>query len=261
MWSSLRRCTAALAVVASAVACTTPDEIRPDVREAADAPIASSTPDPSAIALASAFEDLVATVTAGRDRLEAASRASSLDAARSAGRDALAQLLVEPPVAGGAAPEGRPLFPSETEDRGTDGAEDQLTMTTAAARDAGAAGGPVLSLLRDPVAGDLGSWQRDPEGVLGMVDDAIAATGGIEALELAVQELPGVGTRAVAWAWLTTRAVTLDDATAYAERGAAHLEVVLATLDTIADEVEQLARGRTRPPDAGSGTDDGDDGS
>jgi hypothetical protein len=195
-----------LAVVALfLVACTTP-ELLPDEPEPGEAPIARTVPDPTVVAMGEAFEDLVATVTEAHDRLARAVEATAVGPARAAAQDALAQLVVDPPVSGGAAPVGHPLFPSVTLERGElEDAEDQLTITATAARDAGTQGGQVLAVLRDPVAGDLGSWQRDPEGVLLAVAEAIRARN-LDQLDHDVMELPGIGTRAIAWAQLAAGA-------------------------------------------------------
>jgi hypothetical protein len=51
-----------------------------------------------------------------------------------------------------------------------------------------------------------------------------------------VLELPGEGTRALAWALLAADARDLDDAQAYAERGVAHLDLIVQALDDLLAE-------------------------
>jgi hypothetical protein len=53
-----------------------------------------------------------------------------------------------------------------------------------------------------------------------------------------VLELPGEGTRALAWALLTADPPTPADVAAYAERGVTHLDLILAAVDGL---LERLA--------------------
>ena len=59
-----------------------------------------------------------------------------------------------------------------------------------------------------------------------------------EHVEVEVGELPGLGTRAVAWARLAAGDGDAQLATAFAERGAANLEVILATLERFVDQLD-----------------------
>jgi hypothetical protein len=203
---------------------------------AAEEPLASVTPDPRRDALIASFGDLTASVTTARDALAEAAEATTTTAATAAANDALAALVVD---ATGTAPQTRPLFPAETVDRSTATAvEDQLTLTASIARDAGTAGRELLHVLRDPIAGDLGAWQRDAAGVLASISEATTGATSLDDLDAAIAELPGLGTRAIAYAQLVTRASSTEAAVAFAERGAAHLEVILATLERVELEPE-----------------------
>lgn len=200
-----------------------------------EAPIGSSTPDPARDRLVAEIERLAATVTAARDALAGAVDPGSTAAAHTAASEALDVLVAEGGATGPGSDGPRPLFPAETLDRDeADDAPDQLTNTLTRARDVGGTlGTTVIDLLRDPVAGDVGAWERDAAGVLASVDGTIADVTTLEEREAAIAELPGLGTRAVAWARSIAEATSVDDAHAYAERGVANLDVVLVTLERL----------------------------
>ncbi len=203
------------------------------------APLGSSVPDPTRDVLIGEVQRLRATVTASRDALAAALDSDGTQGARTAADDALNVLVAER----GEASEPRPLFPADTLDRDGDvDAPDQLTITLTAARDLGGQlGNAVVDLLRDPVAGDLGAWQRDAAGVLASVTATTREADDLTGLEAAISELPGLGTQAVAWAELTASAGSIEDARAYAERGVASLEVILVSLDLLGIDGEAEA--------------------
>lgn len=236
-----RRRSTAWAGLAAAVAlggCSLPTtEPPPSGIEPAEAPVASSTPDPARDQLVAEIDRLRATVAAARDAFAGALDATGSNAARADAAAAL-ELLVAPPssdATDGTDDDLRPLFPSEPAERDLpDGTADQLTVTLNQAREAGGSlGDTVVDLLRDPIAGDLGAWQRDATGVLASIDATIAEAPSLEQQEAAVGELPGLGTRAIAWARLTENAASTDDATRYAERGVANLDVIIVTLDRL----------------------------
>jgi hypothetical protein len=233
---TLRPCSAAVGglLVLTLVACAEP--ALPDANEAegAEQPVETQSPEPARDALLAQLGDLRATVAATRDELAGAREAPNAAAARRSGDRAVALLVDAPELQGeGSAPAH--LFPSTTTERGSiDGADDLLTATLTAARDAGGAlGRATLELLRDPLAGDLGSWQQDPAGVVAAVRGAVTPAGDLQVLEQAVLDLPGEGTRALAWALLTSETRSENDAAAYAERGVTHLELILVTLDDL----------------------------
>jgi hypothetical protein len=198
--------------------------------------LGSEPPDPHAAALTGMVAELRATVAAARDALLEAGTGSGGEAEDAAER-AVALLAAEDELAEDAeAPDPRPLFPGpvtsreETVDYG-----DVFTGTLSAARAAGPAGAEVLDLLRDPVAGDVGAWQRDAEGMLEEIRATARSAGDVAAAEEAVAELDGEGPRALAWALLAADAGDDGDRAAYAERGVAHLDVILSAIDALDD--------------------------
>lgn len=208
----------------------------PTESDPTEAPIASSTPDPGRAALITEVERLQVTVGTARDALARAVDAEGRAAADDAAEAALDVLVAAVDARGSEHGDGpRPLFPAETLDRDeSEDAADQLTATLTRARDVGGTvGNTVIDLLRDPIAGDLGAWQRDAAGVLASIDATLSDASTLEELVVAVGELPGLGTRAVAWARLTADASSVDDARAYAEQGVANLEVIQITLDRL----------------------------
>lgn len=222
--------TVLVAFSVAVTACSTdgPTDAQP---EGSPAPQDSTTPDPREDALIREVRALRETVATARRLLEEAA-----DSGPGAAADAVAALTADDRIADGSA-DVAPLFPGplssreETIDYG-----DALTQTRTAARESGGTLGVRISqVLSDPIAGDLGIWQRDAEGLLDAVDEA-ARSSSIEEAEVAVLELPGEGTRALAYALLAARADDDEDRRAYAERGIAHLDIVLRAIDdAIAD--------------------------
>lgn len=108
---------------------------------------------------------------------------------------------------------------------------DLLTLMLGAARGAGSVGEPALRFLADPLAGDLGAWQRAPDDQL----DAIARAGtapDLAATEMAVLDLAGEAPRALAW---VVHGLTVPaDAEDAAGRALAHLAIIELTLDQLA---------------------------
>lgn len=227
---------AALAVGLLASGCTL-EEAAPDqaATTAATTPArGAEAPDPRAEALAPEVSALRASVGEARDALRTA-MAGGADAADAA-ELAVALLTADDELAPARDDlPAEPLFPGRATARG-DGVDygDSFTEALTVARAAGAAGGPLVDLLRDPLAGDLGAWQRGADGILDAVDDAARATGDLDAAEAAVAELPGEGTKALAWAVLADRADDQDDRAAFAERGLAHLDLIIAAIDELA---------------------------
>lgn len=239
-----------LVVAATLAACALPTAETPSAgrEDGAQAPLAAEPPDPSVMQVRDAVEELTATIEAARAPLAAAATADDLSAARRLGAEALASLVRD--RGQGAPPPTGPLFPDETADRGqTEDADDRFTLTLTAAREGGAPGSALLDLLRDPIAGDLGSWQRDAAGVLASIEATVAGSASLEQREVDVGELAGLGPRAIAWTLLVLDAPDRATATAAAERGAANLEVVLATLDRFAEGLDPTTEAE----------DDGDD--
>lgn len=223
----LRRLTVTV-LVACSLAVTACSTDAPSGEQAQSSPVPQGTasPDPREDTLVVEVRSLRQTVATARDLLEDAAAGDDEAAA-----DAVAALTADDRLTDGST-DVAPLFPgplssrAETIDYG-----DALTRTLTAARESGSGLGVRISqVLADPVAGDLGIWQRDAEGMLAAVEDAASATSVAEAEEQ-VLELPGEGTRALAFAVLASRAGTAVDVAAYAERAIAHLDVVLRAVD------------------------------
>jgi hypothetical protein len=236
--STLRRraCTGVLALALTAAGCTT------------DGPVASTQGDgdgavedglerydPTGDAILVQMDALDATVVAARDALREAADADDTAAAQDGVERALALLVAE--GTGPASADGPlALLPATTVDRDATGQRptDLLTASaTVAGDDASPRARIVLELLRDPIAGDLGAWSRDPAGMVALVGEvaaeAYAAGADLDAAERIVRGLDGEATRALAYALAARSAIGADDLTlarAHAARGAAHLEVV-----------------------------------
>lgn len=196
--------------------------------------LGSEPPDPHAAALSAALEELRASVAAAREALLAAATAPGPNGEDAAGL-AVSLLAAEDELAEDEeVPDPRPLFPGgETSRLETIDYGDAFTRALSAARAADQAGAPVLDLLRDPVAGDVGVWQRDAAGALATIESTARelASEDLPTAEATVAELEGEGPKALVWALLAADARNDEDRAAYAERGAAHLDVVLAAID------------------------------
>lgn len=223
-----------------------------------DAPDAPAVLDPTTDALREQVSQLRETVVAARDAL----RAAADDRADDPQRDAQAALvlLLDDPAAATAGTAPRPLFPAETMDReGPAEQEDALTSTLALAREAGGTfGRATVEALRDPIAGDLGAWERDAAGVVAAARAATQTGGSIAAavdrLTEQVLELPGDGTRALAWTLAAVDARSAVDVAVAADRAASHLGVVLVALDLLLDAERSTDAG---PAPTGPGSDEG----
>lgn len=107
---------------------------------------------------------------------------------------------------------------------------DLLTRTLAAGRSAGSDGAPVLRFLADPLAGDLGAWQRAPDDQLEAIADAGSAPD-LTAAETAVLALAGEAPRALAW---VVHGLTVPtNASDAADRALAHLAIIELSLDQL----------------------------
>jgi len=107
---------------------------------------------------------------------------------------------------------------------------DLLTRTMATARGAGTQGEPVLRFLADPLAGDLGAWQRAPADQLAAIARAGTA-GDLAALETAVLDLGGEAPRALAW--VVHGLAEPADADDAAGRALAHLAIIELSLEQL----------------------------
>ncbi len=227
-----------LALVALALGCAEPDvsEPPPPAEDEQAEPPTADVLDPTTDALRAQLESLRTLVAGARDQLTAAAEADTAGTAARSAQAALALLLAEPDANRDPA-----LFPAVTAERGAvEETTDVLTATLTLARDAGGdLGRATVEALRDPVAGDLGAWERDAEG---MVATARATTTTGRPLAAAVDEvtaevllLEGDGTRALAWTLAAAEADTLEDVRTAAARAGSHLGVVLVALDLLLD--------------------------
>lgn len=235
----------AVALAVTVSACTLEEATPTAVETTTSAPTAlgEDPPDPRVEALAEALTQLRESVRAAREALVAAGEGGG-DAAGAA-ETAVALLVADEPLAEGAAPRSpAPLFPGgstsreETIDYG-----DAFTTTLTQARAAGPAGADVVALLRDPLAGDVGTWQRDGEGMLDLIRTAARRTSDLDEAEARVAELPGEGAKALAWALLADSARDDELRAAFAERGVAHLDLVLAAIAELDDAPETTEGG------------------
>jgi hypothetical protein len=140
------------------------------------------------------------------------------------------------------------LLPAVAPDRAALGSDDLVTRTITLAGDVGGERSRlVLELVRDPMVGDLGAWQRDPLGVIALVRAAATGAGDVASLDAALLELPGELTRALGYAIVLAER---DEPTLLAHAaasGAARMRVVLIAI-SLADE--ELARsGSSGTPD------------
>jgi len=224
----------ALAVMVTALAACTEPTLSADggVEEDIEAPPApEDVVDTTDDALAEQLSVTRHTVASAIEQLGRAAEADTLPAARTAAEEALA-LLLDDPATSSSTPA---LLPSESAERDVAGGQDDgLTTLLTLARDAGGSlGGQTIEVLRDPIAGDLGAWERDAAGVIDGVRGAITGNRDLDDLEEEVRELPGDATRALAWTLLAIDANDRDAVAAYAERGVVHLDFVLTALDQL----------------------------
>ncbi len=235
-------------------ACRDPEVVGPDGTEAeatgsdvaelpSPGPLADA-PDPRQEALVDHATALLATLVDANSAFEVLARAASLDEARTESTRLLAVLSADPrfndPDGDGVPAEigVRPLLPGPTTSREeTVDYGDVFTGLLSAGRDAGPAGSPFVDVLRDPIVGDLGSWQRDPQGMLDGVVAAVAGVTDVPSAETAIGELQGEAPRALAWAILANAADDLERVRAYGERGAVHLDLMLTAVRPLVDEL------------------------
>jgi hypothetical protein len=234
-----RRVAAGLGLVGVLVmlgACTEPElaDEEDETTEETAAPAPSATPAPETELLREQFRVLEASLARARAHLRAAAEASDLAEAETAGEEAIAQLVADGTLAGGSPADGDPpaVLPAESVVRGDQRTyPDALTPALSAARQAGGTlGDQVVGVLRDPLAGDLATWERDPVGMIAQAEAVADPDRALEELDAAVLDLDGDALRALAWALLVTEADDLELAQAYGERGAVHLDLILEAM-------------------------------
>lgn len=190
--------------------------------------------------LADAMRALALRIDDARDALLDADGTAHDDASE----DAVGVLLGVP--GGGEAPG---VLPTIEPDRGGTASDDLVTALITLASDTGGERGRlVLELVRDPMLGDLGAWQRDPVGVIAVLRAVAAdadATRDARSLDMALLELPGELTRALGYALVVATGVDGDldaDVVAHARTQAAgRLGVVLIALELAIERVEERA--------------------
>jgi len=193
-------------------------------------------------------------------------RAEALAQARELGRIAAARLLGEPvpadsdgPDADGGtadgadadAPSSDPgtltppgLLPAIEPDRGGLGSADLLTALVTLAGDVGGERSRVvLELVRDPMIGDLGAWQRDPLGVIALVRTSVDGQGVPAQLDATLLEVPGELPRALGYALALADARDVTLAEHAATRGAGRLGVVLIAIELTLESLGAYAGG------------------
>ncbi len=206
---------------------------------------APSVPDPRDAELDVETRELVATLTDAGTAFEQLARASDLADAAPITPRLLATLSADPrwsdPDGNGVPDElgVRPLLPGPDISREEElDAKDAFSAVLAAARDAGSAGAVLVDILRDPVTGDLGAWQRDPGGLLDGIVAKVRNVRDVAGAERAISELQGEGPKALAWALLADGAVArrdLQQVRAYGERGAVHVQLMLDAVRPLLD--------------------------
>jgi hypothetical protein len=230
---SLRGIALLLGLVVLLGACAEPELEEEEVEEPA-APAPSALPAPEEELLREQVAVLVASVARAREHLRDVADATDLAEAQAAGDAAVAQL-----VADGRLSEDDPpaVLPAESVVRGDQRTHpDAVTPALSAARQAGGSlGEQVVGVLRDPVAGDLGTWERDPPGMIAQAEAVADPDTALEELDAAVLDLGGDALRALTWALLAAEADDLELAHAYGERGVVHLDLIL---EAVAQVVE-----------------------
>jgi glycine oxidase len=152
---------------------------------------------------------------------------------RTLGEETLAVLLgAAAPADGGQDPRVPGLLPAREPDRAGAGSDDLITALVTSAGDSGGERSRlVLELIRDPMVGDLGAWQRDPLGVIALVRSAALNATDASSLDAALLEIPGELTRVLGYATAVAAAGDTELARHAAVQGGARLGVVLVAIE------------------------------
>jgi hypothetical protein len=239
---SVHRVVASTTAIVLLAACGVP--LPADVPTAQDPVAPSSDVDvlaptgPVIDALDAQLRELAARVTEARALLDAAA-ATPADA-DAQGAAAVAALL-------GTDGSGPGVLPAIEPDRAGQGSDDLVTgLVTLAGDLGGPASRIVLELVRDPLVGDLGAWQRDPVGVIELLrtlaatavtDAAQTGRADVASLDASLLELTGELTRALGYALVVAGS---DDAglTGHAASAAsARLGVVIIAIELAREEL------------------------
>ena len=203
--------------------------------------------------LADALRTLAMRIDDARDALLDAAEEAADDGEAEGTESAVGVLLGVP--GGGRAPG---VLPAIDPDRASTASDDLVTALITLASDTGGERGRlVLELVRDPMLGDLGAWQRDPVGVVAVLRAIAAdadATRDARSLDAALLELPGELTRALGYALIVAAAeAAADDGMDAGQRvdadvvahartqAVGRLGVVLIALDLAVERMEEGA--------------------
>jgi hypothetical protein len=237
-WTRVTRMLAALVATAVVTGCGVP--IPPEVPDTTTRGGTTTGPDVDRLVpIDVRTEELVEALVLLGERIAEARdlmRAAADDPADADARAGIVGVLLGAP--GGGEPPG--VLPAVEPDRGGTASDDLLTALITLAGDVGGERGRlVLELVRDPMLGDLGAWQRDPVGVIAVLR-AIAeeerragggAPGDTRALDAEMLEIPGELTRALGYAFVVASSTDEALVAHAAEQGAGRLGVVLIALE------------------------------
>ena len=201
--------------------------------------LGASPVDPAAPAVVETVEELRRHVQGVIDALAAAIDSADVGEQRAAAAAGSRALTADEAFGVGAEPVPRPFLPGPAVAREeVIDWNDLFTDALRAGREVG--GDRLLAVLSDPIAGDLGAWQRDPAGVYDAVAEVLDdATTDLEATEqLVAARLDGQALRALAWTELASTASSNVQATALLERAIAHLSIIREALDTVAADID-----------------------
>ena len=246
-----RRWTAAAGIGLLAAGCSAPELAEPEEVEdlAIEDDITAEAPSPIEQELRTTLDDFTAVVEAAHDALISARDATSATERAGHIADAHAHLLEDPDTAAPA------VFPAVNPERDVSAQSDNLvTRTLSLARETSSSfGRNVVETLRDPISGDLGSWELDPEGMVSDLEATVADVTAMDDAAEAIMQLEGEGTRALAWTTLADS--TSDDALAAeaAGRAVAHLNVVEVAISMLTEtgEAEEDEPGAEGEPEEG----------
>jgi len=132
------------------------------------------------------------------------------------------------------------LLPAIAPDRAEAGSDDLITGLIALAGETGGERGRlVLELVRDPMLGDLGAWQRDPVGIITLLRSIAEAADDQAALDAELLELQGELTRALGYLLVIAATDDPDLATHATRQASGRLGVVLVALELAKEALER----------------------
>lgn len=172
------------------------------------------------------------------ERVHGGTGADDVVEMRALGETAVGLMLGEPGGGSGAG-----LLPAVEPDRSGTGTNDLITELITYAGDVGGERSRlVLELVRDPLVGDLGAWQRDPVGVITLlrsIADEYSAPGSDPSqLDAALAEIPGDLTRALGHALVIATTEDTSVAAHAARRAAGHLGVVIIAIELAIERID-----------------------